>query len=114
MDVVISAPAFMSRVPETQRQRRAQGHHLLLPASRAPEEEDDRRIEAERYRMVLSDGPQDIEAMYVLPTRSDLLRHEGTESSGHNLSLSVTATLGGRRVRRQRSDRPELGVRRRA
>ena len=28
----------------------------------------DRSVEAERYRMVLPDGPRDIEAMYVLPT----------------------------------------------
>ena len=33
-----------------------------------PEGEGDRRVEAERYRMVLPDGPRDIEAMYVLPT----------------------------------------------
>ena len=33
-----------------------------------PEAEGDRRVEAERYRMVLPDGPRDIEAMYVLPT----------------------------------------------
>ena len=33
-----------------------------------PEGESDRRVEAERYRMVLPDGPRDIEAMYVLPT----------------------------------------------
>ena len=33
-----------------------------------PEGEGDRRVESERYRMVLPDGPRDIEAMYVLPT----------------------------------------------
>ncbi len=33
-----------------------------------PEGEGDRRVEAERYRMMLPDGPRDIEAMYVLPT----------------------------------------------
>ena len=33
-----------------------------------PEGEGDRRVEAERYRMVLPDGPRDIEAMYVLPS----------------------------------------------
>ena len=33
-----------------------------------PEGEGDQRVEAERYRMVLPDGPRDIEAMYVLPT----------------------------------------------
>ena len=33
-----------------------------------PEGEGDRRVEAERYRMVLPAGPRDIEAMYVLPT----------------------------------------------
>jgi hypothetical protein len=33
-----------------------------------PGGEGDRRVEAERYRMVLPDGPRDIEAMYVLPT----------------------------------------------
>ncbi len=33
-----------------------------------PEGRGDRRVEAERYRMVLPDGPRDIEAMYVLPT----------------------------------------------
>ncbi len=33
-----------------------------------PQGEGDRRVEAERYRMVLPDGPRDIEAMYVLPT----------------------------------------------
>ena len=33
-----------------------------------PDGEGDRRVEAERYRMVLPDGPRDIEAMYVLPT----------------------------------------------
>ncbi len=32
-----------------------------------PEGEGDREVEAERYRMVLPDGPRDIEAMYVLP-----------------------------------------------
>ena len=33
-----------------------------------PDGEGDRRVEAKRYRMVLPDGPRDIEAMYVLPT----------------------------------------------
>ncbi len=33
-----------------------------------PEGEGDGRVEAERYRMELPDGPRDIEAMYVLPT----------------------------------------------
>lgn len=33
-----------------------------------PEGEGDGSVEAERYRMVLPDGPRDIEAMYVLPT----------------------------------------------
>ena len=33
-----------------------------------PEGEGDRSVEAERYQMVLPDGPRDIEAMYVLPT----------------------------------------------
>ena len=33
-----------------------------------PEGEGDRKVDAERYRMVLPDGPRDIEAMYVLPT----------------------------------------------
>ena len=33
-----------------------------------PEGEGERRVDAERYRMVLPDGPRDIEAMYVLPT----------------------------------------------
>ena len=32
-----------------------------------PDREGDRRVDAERYRMVLPDGPRDIEAMYVLP-----------------------------------------------
>ena len=32
-----------------------------------PEGEGDQQVEAERYRMVLPDGPRDIEAMYVLP-----------------------------------------------
>jgi len=33
-----------------------------------PEGEGDGQVEAKRYRMVLPDGPRDIEAMYVLPT----------------------------------------------
>ena len=33
-----------------------------------PEGEGEGRVDAERYRMVLPDGPRDIEAMYVLPT----------------------------------------------
>ena len=32
-----------------------------------PDGEVDRTVEAERYQMVLPDGPRDIEAMYVLP-----------------------------------------------
>ena len=32
-----------------------------------PEGEGDQRVDAERYRMVLPDGPRDIEAIYVLP-----------------------------------------------
>ncbi len=32
-----------------------------------PEGEGDQEVESERYRMVLPDGPRDIEAMYVLP-----------------------------------------------
>jgi hypothetical protein len=33
-----------------------------------PDEEEEARVDAERYRMVLPDGPRDIEAMYVLPS----------------------------------------------
>ena len=33
-----------------------------------PEGEGEGRVDAERYRMELPDGPRDIEAMYVLPT----------------------------------------------
>ncbi len=33
-----------------------------------PQGEGEGSVEAERYRMVLPDGPRDIEAMYVLPT----------------------------------------------
>ena len=33
-----------------------------------PEGSGDRKVDAERYRMALPDGPRDIEAMYVLPT----------------------------------------------
>ena len=33
-----------------------------------PEGEGEGQVEAERYRMMLPDGPRDIEAMYVLPT----------------------------------------------
>ena len=35
---------------------------------RLAEPEGEGRVEAERYQMVLPDGPRDIEAMYVLPT----------------------------------------------
>jgi len=42
-----------------------------------PEGEGDRRVEAERYRMMLPDGPRDIEAMYVLPTDQIFLVTKG-------------------------------------
>ena len=32
-----------------------------------PEGEGDRKVDSERYRMMLPDGARDIEAMYVLP-----------------------------------------------
>ncbi len=42
--------------------------HISLYRLAEPEGEGDQRVDAERYRMVLPDGPRDIEAMYVLPT----------------------------------------------
>jgi hypothetical protein len=40
----------------------------VISFCRLAEPEGERSVEAERYRMVLPDGPRDIEAMYVLPT----------------------------------------------
>ena len=56
-----------------------------------PEGEGDRKVDAERYRMVLPDGPRDIEAMYVLPTEQIFFVTK--ESSGHDLSVSATPPL---------------------
>ncbi len=42
-----------------------------------PEGEGERTVDAERYRMVLPDGPRDIEAMYVLPTDQVFLVTKG-------------------------------------
>ncbi len=42
-----------------------------------PEGEGEQTVDAERYRMVLPDGPRDIEAMYVLPTDQIFLVTKG-------------------------------------
>ncbi len=42
-----------------------------------PEGEGERTVDAERYRMVLPDGPRDIEAMYVLPSDQVFLVTKG-------------------------------------